>query len=436
MAWLVCLGLAYWGGDDAIVLKEALAAGATFQIKTREELTGSLTLPADTAGGPPRKIPITAQRSVHFGERVLAVSGDGAPAKTLRWYLQADLDRKVGPQSEEQHLRLPARRIVLWRDRDRWDAFSPEVPLLLPEIQQALADVSLPALGGLLPAHPVRVQATWTARADAVRALTGLLEIKEGSLTCRFQEIQNKGDTRLARVSFAGTLLGTTADGPNRQKLDGYFLFDLNAQQIGYLYLMGTSWLLNEKGDTAGELQGRFIFTRTNEPTPELADAALTGAVLEPTPHATRVQFAEPALGVEFAYPRTWRVRQADARQIILDAPDGVGLMMTLEPLSQWPSLEPFRREALAALAKQKLTPTRQEAAARLRGEPAPIDRFGLECRQGQEMLWLDYYLAKHRAGGAILAVRGPLRLAAATRAVTDQLVLSLRLDPPTPGKE
>ena len=65
-----------------------------------------------------------------------------------------------------------------------------------------------------------------------------------------------------ARVTFRGTVRGANEDGPNRQQLDGWLLFDLDSNYLSYLYLKGVHSLLDPDGKEVGRVEGRYVLSR------------------------------------------------------------------------------------------------------------------------------------------------------------------------------
>ena len=125
-------------------------------------------------------------------------------------------------------MRPAVRRLVVMRENGTKAPFSPDGPLTWGEIDLVRTDVFTPALAGMLPDHAVRVGDRWNVAADAVRELTDMEHIDEGKIECRLEEVSAKDGRRQARVTFTGTVRGGNEDGPNRQQLDGWYLFDLD----------------------------------------------------------------------------------------------------------------------------------------------------------------------------------------------------------------
>jgi hypothetical protein len=409
-------------------LREALPAGKQYRVTSRVDLHGSLTLAAEkTQDKKEKTISITGNSLIEYDERVLDGDSAGPVAKTLRQYRRVEFKRKVGEQPQASGIRPEVRRMVLLKHGHAEVPFSPDGPLLWGEIDLVRTDVFTPAVVGLLPAKEVRVGDSWEGEKRAVAELTDL-ENLDGKLVCKLQEVVVRNAQRFASISFAGTVTGTNEDGPNRQQIDGSLYFDLQSQHISYLSISGTSWLLDEKGQARGKIDGRYVLTREPRSSDELGDASLRGVKLDPTPENTLLLFSEPTLGVQFVYPRRWSVQRADARQLVLEAQGGGGLVITLEPLKQVPTGVQFEAEARRSLQQQKGRVVRSVPPARL---DDGIERFAMEAEIDRRYVFLDYYVVRQQAGGATAAGQYPLPEANAMTNEAAALLKSLRLIPP-----
>ncbi len=418
--------------EEPIRLRESFAAGHRYMVSSRTDLSGTLTLPAMGKEDKPRTLTVSGKSTVEYGERVLDCDAKGVVQKTVRIYDRLDYRRKVGDQPQESSLRPSARRMVVLRLKQSEVPFSPDGPLTWGEVDQVRTEVFTPALQGLLPGKDVRAGETWTADIQTVQELTDLLEIKDGKVECRLQEVAMQNGRRFALVSFAGTVTGTNEDGPNRQKLDGSFFFDLQSNHLSYLSLKGTSWILDSNGKELGKIEGQFVLTRRVEPQLQgLGDDDLRKLTLEPNADNTMLLFDEPGYGVRFTYPRRWTIQRADARQVVLEEPGGGGLLITLEPLKQTPTAKHFEAEVTGWLKKQPARVIRGDPPRKVQASPEEVERFGMEVELDKQNLWLDYYVVRQAAGGATFAGRYPLNSAAALQPEVEKIARSLRLIPP-----
>jgi hypothetical protein len=92
--------------------------------------------------------------------------------------------------------------------------------------------------------------------------------------------------------------------------------------------------------------------------------------------------------------------------QVALDAPDGSGLLVTLEPLKRLPTAAQFLQESQEYLRKQKARILKVTPPRTLQAQPTALERFVLEAVLGKERLVMDYYIARQASAGATLAAR------------------------------
>ncbi len=403
---LLLRGRAELRAEDAVRLREAFPAGYEYHVSTRVELTGSLTLPAEKGKPAPAPLAVTGDSAIDYDERVLAAA-DGEVQKTLRAYRRVDLHRNVGPQRQESTVRPAVRRMVVLRRQNVEVPFSPDGPLTWGEIDLVRTDVFTPALAGLLPDGAVKPGDHWTARRTAVQELTDLEHIDEGDVECRLESLTTLEGHRHARVTLLGTVRGVNEDGPNRQRLEGYYFFDLDSGYLGYLYLKGTNFLLDKDGKEVGRVEGQFVLTRqARTGVRDLADEALRGVALEPDAENTRLLYDNPALGVRFLYPRRWRVAGVRGRQLGVDSADGSGLLLTLEPPSRVPTGAQFLAESRGYLQQQKAQVLGIDPPRPVQAAPREVEQFGLDVDVMGQRVRMDYYVARQAGGGATLAAR------------------------------
>jgi hypothetical protein len=422
---LLVVGAAH--GGEPLRLEERFPAGYQYRVRTRVQLTGSLTPPAPQGSATPGKpLEIKGGSVVDYDERVLDVAPDAQVRKTVRLVARMEVHRTVGGRPQETALRPAVSRLVLLRRGSTEVPFSPDGPLTWGEIDLVRTDVFTPALAGLLPPKAVSPGDRWPAAAPAVQELTDMDKIDEGGLECRLEEVTTLEGRRHARVAFTGTVRGSTEDGPARQQLDGYLFFDLESNHLSYLHLDGKHALLDADGREVGRVQGRFVLSRqVVGRIPALTDAALRGVALEPDDNNSLLLYDNPDLGLRFLYPRRWRVGTVRGTQVALDGADGSGLVITADAPGRVPTGDQFLAESRAWLTGQKARLLRAEAVRRLRAEPL-LEHFALEAEMGGQKFLMDYYVTRQAAGGATLAARLPSADRDEVRKEVERIAVSL----------
>jgi hypothetical protein len=252
----------------------------------------------------------------------------------------------------------------------------------------------------------VSVGSRWTAAEVAVQELTDLEKIDEGKLDCRLERIVTVGKRRQALITFQGTIRGVGEDGPVRHRLQGNCHFDLDGGYLADVTLNGTTSLLETDGKEAGRIEGRFVMMREpGSKSGELTDTALKGVKVEPDAENTLLLYDNPDLGLRFLHARRWRVAQVMGPQVALDAGDGSGILITVDPLARIPTSAAFLNESRGWLEKQKAKLLKVYTPRRLREAPL-LEAFALEAEMGGQKFWMDYYVTRQAGGGATLAAR------------------------------
>jgi hypothetical protein len=391
---------------DALVLQERFQNGYQYHVNTRVELTGTLNVPTEK-DGPPKPLPVTGSSAIEYDERVLGLQTGGSVNKTARVYRRVDFQRKVGDHPQQSTIRPDVRRLVVLRLNQMEVPFSPDGPLSWNEIDLVRTDVFTPALAGLFPGKPVQPGERWAAGDGAVQELTDLLRLDEGKVECRLDQVTVVEKRRHARVAFSGTVRGINEDGPNRQELDGYFLFDLDSNHLSYLYLHGLSLLLDKDGKAIGQVEGRFVLTRqANTSCRELEIDSWKGPS-EPTEENTLLLYENSDQGLRFLYPRRWRVTWTRGPQVGLDEASGNGLLITVGSTKGTPTALQFQGEVRAWLRQQKSKELRVDAPKRLNASGSTLEQFAIEAEVTGQRVLLDYYIMNNPPlGGATLAAR------------------------------
>jgi hypothetical protein len=393
--------------QEAVRLREDFFPGYKYHVSCRTEVSGSLTPPPGKDLAEPKPLPLNGFSVIEYDERVLNRGTDGQVQKTFRICRKMDFQRKVGNQPQQSSLRPAVRRLVVLRLQNAEVPFSPDGPLTWGEIDLVRTDVFTPALTGLLPDRAVRPGDRWPAGAAAVQELTDLERVEEGQIECRFEQVTVVERRRFARIALSGTVRGVNEDGPSRQKLDGYFLFDLESQHLSYLSLRGVNALLDKDGKEVGTVLGQFVLSRqAHQRHADLSDEALRGVVLEPNDENTQLLYDNPDLGVRFLHPRRWRVAGVRGQQVALDEAKGSGLLLTLEAAGKAPTGAQFLAESTDWLQKQKARVFRTEQPRRLQAPPQELEHFAIDAEVMGQRALLDYYVIRQAAGGATIAAR------------------------------
>lgn len=412
-------------------MREKFNAGYQYHVSCRVNIKGQLMVPPEQGQTQPTRIDVVGGSKIAYDERILAIK-DGKIDRTIRYYQEMKFDRQAGKNEQRGTLREAVRRLVILRHKQFEVPFSPDGPLLWDEIDMVRTDVFTPALDGLLPAGKVRPGDSWYADLAAVQELTDLESITQGRLTCSFISVTEFAGRSLARVEFKGRVKGIGEDGPAEHELDGHLLFDLAGQRLSYITMRGTQHLLDKDGRlSGGRITGEFVLTRDAAPTTaELTDARLKGLTLEPNEQNTRLWFVSPEIGTSFLYPRHWHVAgvNSDKRQIGLDEKRGSGMLMTVDGAANIPQAAAFQKEVATSLAKQNMKVVRMENARTL---ATGVETFLVEGDVAGKRVYLQYFLVRQPAGGAVLTANLQAADIASARQDVEQIARSLVLTAP-----
>ncbi|MCS7015652.1 MAG: hypothetical protein NZM42_05955 [Gemmatales bacterium] len=410
--WWAFTGLAQ-DASHLVAMRETVAAGDLYRVSCRVRLEGTLRLPAEKEGTAPTILPFQGNSQIDYVERILEVTAQGEVRRTLRVYEQMTFQRRLGQQEQKSDLRPAARRMVIVRHNQLEVPFSPDGPLLWSEIDRVRTDVFPPALTGLLPSMPVKVGEKWQARREAMVELTDLEKITQGHLVCCLERLIDQDGNRLAQVSLQGTVVGISEDGASRHHLQGFYYFDLDGKLLTYISLEGKQALLDSEEKVVSEVKGQFVMTRQRLRNHDLlSDQAIRGLTLVPNEENTRLLFDEPELGLRFIYPRRWTVRRADARQVVLDEPNGGSILLTLDsPGHAWTAAQ-YQNHVEQWLAKEKATVHRRGVIRGIAQASGRLEHFQYEVSLRGERLILDYYAYQHPHGSVTLAARIPTTVA------------------------
>lgn len=384
---------------QSITMAESFEVGRTARTDLKVELTGEVAVP-----GQAKRIDIQGLSTLRYDERILR--GDDGLA-LLRVYRDVDFQRVINGERQSQAIRPAVRRMVVLRSPEGKKApFSPDGPLMFGEIDAVRVDLFAPVLvSGLLPAKAVKSGESWAMTKSAAIDLTGLESIDSGELTVTLigtVVIQGRSQHRLA---ITGSVRGQSEDGPTRQTIDATAYFDPKPAMLTYLSLKGIQELLDEKGNIAGRLTGRLTMTREPSTSDAVSESVAMKISARPTEETTKLLFDNPSLGLQFTYPRHWRVGAVQGRQVTLEAPkSGAGMLMTVESKGQLPSADQYLTEAQSFVTGQK---GKVIATEKPRSDGS-MARFGMDVEMNNANIRMEYAVVKGTDGGATIAARLP----------------------------
>ncbi len=330
--FLTAMAAAAATADEPIRLEETFQEGRVYRLSTRVDLSGTLTPPAEKGQPAPKPLTVKGDSAIDYDERLLAVD-KGEVRKTIRLYSRMDFERTLGDRPQARWPTAVRRLVACGRSqasRSRWTAWVD----LGRDRPGGNVDIFTPALVGMLPDHAVRIGDAWTVTADAVRELTDMERIDDGKIECRLDDLSTRDGRRQARVTFAGAVRGANEDGPNRQQLDGWYLFDLGSHHLELPLPQGRAFAAG-RGRQGSRPRGGALRLESaggrGRPRAGRRGVEGRGAGAERREHAPAVR--QPDFGVRFVRtPRRWHpAAQRGGSQPALDGADGSGLLLTLD---------------------------------------------------------------------------------------------------------
>lgn len=374
---------------QSVSLREQITPGQRFRIQAKSDLSGSMVGRPEKPSDPVQKIRIQGDSLFDFEETILALDNSQKVVRTLRDYRKATMKRVLNQVQEEISLRPELKRLVLVRNKSREIAFSPDEPLHWSEVDLLQTEVFPCSLAGLLPNKDAMLQSTWQPDTTSMLELTDLETIREQQVQCKLESKGLVNNRSLARVTFAGKVLGIHEDGPNQQMLDGFLFFDTETMHISYMQLKGTSIMLGENGVEVGRMEGKFQLHR--EVLPAISVTAELLAATMPTPLNTRFLFEQPGMPFSFTYPRPWKVATAFKNQVALEHPEGASLLLARLDASGIPDVHAYKMQAREYFEKDRATIENETAISSVTENPE-WNCFSWRVTQAQKREHIHYY--------------------------------------------
>lgn len=416
--------------DQVFTLREEFKEGSSYQIESSVRLHGRLRL-ASPGTKELQEVRFRGESRIRYTERILSPLDNGETLRTVRLYHQVDMHRRVGEDIQETTVRPEVRRLVLLAHRGKRAPFSPDGPLTWGEIDLIRTDLFCPiVLAGLVPQNAVAVGDKWKVTTAAVQELTDLETVQEGGLEVELIGPILVQQKQLLRLKLSGTVRGSNGDGHHVHHLDGTIYYDPQWPGIAYLSLKGTHYVLDEKGQPSGTIEGYFVLNRSSTDTlpAKLSDTALSRLKLQPTPENTLLLFEDREIGLRFLYPRGWRVGMVRKSQVTLDHAQGAGIILTLESASRMPTPQGYHQEVVAFLRQRQAQWQNLHGPHSVGGPPNTFVRFGIRAKWNQREEQLEYAMVYQPEGGVLAAARLPLHQVEALLPEVERIFQSIQL--------
>ena len=172
--------LLFLSNQNAVSFKETPQADDCLKIELSLNLKGEMKVQRD---GKMVAIPMVANASHHFEERIIHLSSTGIPDKVARNYSKADALFNIEGNKSERTLRKQRSLIVAQRPENSIFVYSPKGPLTREELELTGEHFDTLSLANLIPDKgPIPTEA-WKLKDFTVQAICNFEGLSEHTLT-------------------------------------------------------------------------------------------------------------------------------------------------------------------------------------------------------------------------------------------------------------
>ena len=293
-----------------VPLVETPTPGECAKYTVESIVTGNLLVTQD-GGRQPIKLEARARHL--FTEQTLTVA-DGLPARSARYYDEADASALVGGDKSNHTLPADRRRVVARRSAEGLLCYSPAGPLTRDELDLINEHFSPQCLPGLLPGKAVAVGETWpisNPTAQSAALFDGLIK---NALTGKLIGIQDG----VATFTVTGTTEGIENGGKVALTVTATGKYHLASKRVVELDWKQTDDREQGPVSPASKVEARVVLKRevlAQEPK-ELAEAATLP--VNPPAGQTHLRYVDANGRYQFTYPRDWHITGQTAAHLVL----------------------------------------------------------------------------------------------------------------------
>jgi len=343
----IVLSASVWANPTATTESHSFvscrAAGAIDRVESALEVGGDLKILEDSKVKP---FKMSVLANLTYDERALEVpKGSRGTLRSIRHYEKAAATLQVGDEGSKPTLRDERRLIGAAVEGATVTLFSPHGPLTRDELDliDLLGNSLLMDL--LLPQQPVKVGDTWKYDNELMAALLGLDAVSESDVASALLTV----DDARARFEMNGKVSGAIGGVSTEIELKAKYHFDRKANRVSWFgLLIKENRSIGHVGpglDVVARLQMKIA---PNQAAPRLADAALAGLSLKPTPELSLLQYESPGGGWQFLQERDWYVTSDEASLAVLRLVQR-GEFLAQCKVSSLPTATPGKEVTLAA---------------------------------------------------------------------------------------
>jgi hypothetical protein len=330
-------------------LTEDLRAGDCFRVRLEMKLNGEWHVRREDKAVPV-KIAATARHD--FAERVLVLTAENVPVKTVRYYHEARATIAAGGQPSERVLPPDRRLIIAQRHKDQIVAYCPEGPLSRDELE-TLEHLDSLHLAGLLPSKAVAIGDTWKVGNTVAQAICGFDGLIQQELVCKLYRVE--GDE--ARIAVSGSASGITLGAMVRLTIDATATYHLKQKRLTAL-----SWQQKDVRDQgpanpASTVEASWTLARTmlDQEPKEVSDYALIPLGLpegaEPPEAQLQLVHRDSQDRFQITYERDWHTAGVTPEHLILRLMDR-GDWVAQATLTPWAKAAPGKHLSAEAFKR------------------------------------------------------------------------------------
>lgn len=396
-------------GAEPLTLRESTPAGTATQVLITLEAEGlykPAPAPAATKGELPKPLNLRVETRLAFAERVLTVGAKGRVTRAARSVLQAAsaINGEIRPMGAV--LRPEVRRLLAEPRGGSVVVFSPDGPLMRPELELVQGPGDPLALAALLPDRPVAVGDRWIIGDVAARSLSSYDALASNTLQATLESVDDKS----ARIELRGVIRGAALGAEGTINARGSFTFDRKNSWIDSLKLERSETRKPGAVEAGLDIKSTLIVDRRPaQPGAELSNKALEDVPAGSDPSHERLLLVSVDRKYSLVHDRDWHLYWDDRRLTVLKRLDR-GEVVAQCNLMTGPNagkgrhqdLGQFRddiRRALGTRFSQFL------GEGEVDGDPAGGFRYkvGVQGRQGDAGVVWDYFLVANPNGDQLL---------------------------------
>ena len=296
--------------DGPLTLKDESKPGDMRQAAITFDVGGELLLVSEEKE---IKLPMTVQALIKYQERLLSTS-DGV-RRAARNYDHTNVKIKVDNRPITPVLRDDRRLVGVSQGKSDLTIFSPHGPLTREELDLISLPADSLALGGLLPAEPVRPGDTWSPSDATLALLLDLEAVGQSQVKAMLIEVE-KGR---AKIELSGIVNGAVGGVASEVDLKARCYYGMTSRRIEDVEL-----IYSEKRGVSHASPGANVTAKLRiqlaplKQSAALAPEVLDRLSLEPAPQTQALEYTSSGRKFQMVHDRQWYVAREDASSTIL----------------------------------------------------------------------------------------------------------------------